>query len=135
MCGVNYTIISPADGSEYKSSATYSQVFYTQVNPFAGGSDSDDTSREAGRLEMRTYRGSSCGHGSDSYEWNCLEQEGICNTMPWAIKSFSVEMTKAGDVGMGSCVVAQLSHGVARVRSRLGLGAVVLGATALFTAW
>ncbi|KAI5364537.1 hypothetical protein Slin15195_G040740 [Septoria linicola] len=139
ICGVNYTIIATTE--EFDSGLNYSQVAYTQVrNPFAPSSttttsnnndDDDDDEREerriGGRLEFQVYNGANCqkNDGVASREWNCLSAEGECDTVGFAVQSFSIEMTDPEDVGSGNCSVAKTGGAQRRYGGASGVAAVV----------
>lgn len=54
--------------------------------------------------------------------------------MPWPVRSFSVEMTKAGDVGVGSCRAAKL-NGVDRKRPGVGFAVVIFATICAMIGW
>lgn len=131
LCGVNYTVFG--NGQEnFRGQMNYSQVFYTQVrNPFMetvgqtsndevesdDGDDDDEKKKHmvGGRLELRAFNAIDCrmvkegGRKQKDIEWNCLAPAGECNALPFAIKSFSIAMTKPEDVGVNDCPVARES--------------------------
>ncbi|CZT24981.1 uncharacterized protein RCC_10710 [Ramularia collo-cygni] len=129
LCGIKYTVFNSLSREEEDvRNGEWGNVFYTQVrNPLDVDGEMDGEG-SGGRLELEVFDKEGCESKGDlgSARWNCVEGRGTCGEVGFGVRSFRVKLMEAKDVGMGSCVIAQMGGG-GRVGGSLIMGGFVVG--------